>query len=152
MADQVQVEREIAASPERVWELISDVTRMGEWSPETTSCRWLGGADAPEVGARFRGSNRSGWRRWTTVCTVTDAEPGGSFAFEVKGGPVPVARWAYEIEATDGGCRVTESWVDRRPRVFAVMMGPLSGVSDRAEHNRAGMEETLDRLAEAAER
>jgi hypothetical protein len=43
------------ASPDRVWELVSDVTRVGEFSPETFEAEWLGGASGPEVGARFRG-------------------------------------------------------------------------------------------------
>ena len=65
---------------------------------------------------------------------------------------IVVGRRGYDrIEATDGGCRVIESWTDQRPSAAARILGPLSGVSDRAEHNRAGMEETLRRLAEVAE-
>lgn len=33
----VQVERFVAAAPQRVWDLVAEVTHMGEWSPETTS-------------------------------------------------------------------------------------------------------------------
>jgi len=141
----------VAAPAERVWALVSDVTRMGDWSPETVSCAWVGGATAPAAGARFRGRNRNGRHRWSTACTVTAAEPGRSFAFRVKAGPLEVAEWAYVIETAGQGCRVTESWTDRRGRLLSVLGKPVSGVGDRADHNRAGMAETLARLAAAAE-
>jgi uncharacterized protein YndB with AHSA1/START domain len=153
MAESVQVQREIAAPPERVWEMVADVTRMGEWSPETTGCRWVGGATGPEVGARFRGSNRKGWRRWSTTCTVVESVPGAVFAFDVKAGPVPVARWEYRFEpAGPDATVVTESWHDQRGPAMAFVGGLLAGVKDREAHNRVGMAETLDRLAAAAER
>src|SRR5438270_13263418 len=107
---EVSVEEHVQAAPDKLYELVSDVTRMGEWSPETTSCKWLGGATDPAVGARFRGSNRSGWRRWSTTCTVVEADPGRAFAFEVKVGPFPVAKWTYEFAAEGQGSRVTERW------------------------------------------
>ena len=151
MAEQVTVEREVAAPPDRVWELIADVSQMGRWSPETESCEWIGGASGPVVGARFRGRNENEGKRWSTVSTVTDAEPGRRFAFEVKGGPFKVARWEYRLEPTEGGCRVVETWTDQRGRIVSALGKRMSGVDDRAEHNRAGMVQTLDRLADAAE-
>lgn len=75
MAD-VTVSRRIAASPDLVWSLVSDVTRMGEWSPETERGVWLKGATGPTVGARFKGENQLGKKSWATVCEVVDAEPG----------------------------------------------------------------------------
>src|SRR5690349_14065289 len=104
MAD-VTVESVIAAEPKVLYDLVSDVTRMGEWSPETASCRWIGGAPGREVGARFVGANRAGWRRWATTCTVRAADPGERFEFEVTFGPLPVATWAYEFVPEGPGCR-----------------------------------------------
>ena len=150
-SDHVSVEREISAPPEVVWSLISDVTRMGEWSPETTGCEWRKGADGPVEGARFRGRNEAGSRRWSTECVVTRAEAGRSFAFEVVVGPIDVAEWAYRIEPTAGGCRVEETWTDRRGWVAKKLGSLASGVSDRATHNRRTMEQTLERLASAAQ-
>lgn len=148
----VTVERTIAAPPERVWSMISDVTRMGEWSPETTACEWRKGATAPAPGARFRGRNRYGKKTWSTDCVVIEADPGRSFSFAVKAGPVNVARWEYRIEPTeDGGARVEERWTDLRHPLLLAPGKLISGVQDRASHNRAGMEETLERLAAAAE-
>lgn len=152
MTESVEVERKIAASPETVWALISDVTRMGEWSPETASCQWVGGVPRPDVGARFKGRNELGKRAWTTTCVVTDAEPGRSFGFLVKVGPLDVARWLYLIEPTDGGCRVEERWTERRNAVSKVLGRLATGVKDRAEHNRPNMEATLEQLAAVAER
>ena len=60
MTDHVEVSRRIAASPEAVWNAITDVTRMGEWSPECHTCEWKDDADGPAVGAWFVGHNRNG--------------------------------------------------------------------------------------------
>ena len=67
---------EIDAAPLTVYELISDITRMGDWSPECYRCEWLNGATAAEEGARFRGHNRLGKVRWHTDAIVTVADPG----------------------------------------------------------------------------
>ena len=72
---------EIDAAPLTVYELISDITHMGDWSPECYRCEWLNGATAAEEGARFRGHNRLGKVRWHTDAIVTVADPGREFAF-----------------------------------------------------------------------
>jgi len=151
MSDTAQVTESIAADPELVYKLVSDVTRMGEWSPETTSCRWLGDASGPVVGARFRGTNQRGPLRWSTTCTVTAADPGGEFTFTVAYGPFPVSVWSYAFEPTDHGCAVTESWVDRRPLWMKLSSPAAMAIIDRGAHNRATMEKTLATLKRAAE-
>jgi uncharacterized protein YndB with AHSA1/START domain len=152
VTDSVAVSTMIAAPPEAVWDLISDVTRMGRWSPETVECRWLGGADHALVGARFVGVNARGGRRWRTYCRVVAADRGRAFAFEVTGGRVfRVAQWRYDLRPVDGGCDVTESWQDRRGRFMTWYGRRVIGVTDRREHNRRGMRETLARLKAAAE-
>ena len=150
-AREVSVSRTIDAAPDRLWAMISDVTRVGEWSPETTSCAWQRGATGPAVGARFVGTNRNGRRTWSTTCTVVEAEPGRSFVFDVTAGPFNVSRWAYRITPNGDTSNVTETWTDRRNRLVTLLGKPLSGVSDRASHNRQGMEATLSRLAAVAE-
>jgi len=146
----VEVTTTIAARPAVVYDLIADVTRMGEWSPETTSCRWVDG-DCATLGARFRGTNRHRLARWTTSCTVTAADPGRRFAFDVTWGPWAVSEWSYDIEPAEGGCRITESWTDRRTTGLRVGSPLVLGISDRAAHNRNGMESTLRALKAAAE-
>lgn len=145
-----EVSADIAADPKVVYDLVSDVTRMGEWSPETTSCRWLRGT-GPAVGARFRGTNQRHLARWTTTCTVTAADPGRRFAFDVGWGPWAISQWSYDIEPTADGCRVTERWVDRRGTAMRVSSPAVMGIVDRAAHNRRGMETTLAALKAAAE-
>ena len=151
MAEQVSVTREIDAPADKVWTMVSDVTRMGEWSPETESAAWVGGATGPQAGAKFRGINRNGTKQWKTVATVVDTEPGRRFSFRITVGPLKIAEWRYAFEPTPTGCRVTETWVDERGRLMPVLGKLVSGVADRASHNRAGMEQTLERLKTAAE-
>lgn len=149
----VIVSREVAAPAERVWAMVSDLEHMGDWSPENDGGTWLvSGADGvPSVGDSFRGRNHRGRRAWRTKVTVIDAEPPRRFAFRLKIGALGGCDWIYEIEAIDNGSRVTELWIDERTRVLKFVGWLFTGVSDRATHNRATMEQTLERLAEAAE-
>jgi uncharacterized protein YndB with AHSA1/START domain len=146
MSRNVEVSRDIAASPEAVFAAVSDVTRMGEWSPECHACEWGDGATAPAVGVTFTGHNRHGDDEWTIESKIVECVPGTRFAFDATVGDFAYARWSYDIEATDGGSRVTESWEDKRPQEFI----DASAV-DRAVHNKAGMEATLTGLAAAVE-
>jgi hypothetical protein len=142
---------EVAAAPEAVYALITDLSVMTELAEETAVLRWKKGGGAVP-GAVFRGTNRNGWRRWTTTCTVTDADPGRRFAFNVSHTTLPVARWQYDIEPTTGGCTVTESTWDRRYGWFAFASRPFTGVGDRAGTNTRNIEATLQRLKARAER
>jgi uncharacterized protein YndB with AHSA1/START domain len=151
VTEPVSVSVDIAAPPDRVWAMIADVTRMGEWSPETESGAWLRGATGPAPGAKFKGTNRNGAKKWDTVATVVDADPGRRFSFRVTAGGFKVAEWCYTFEPTATGCRVTETWTDQRGRLVAMLGKPVSGVADRATHNQAGMEQTLAGLKAAAE-
>jgi len=146
----VEVSRTINAPPGRLYGLVSDLPRMGEWSPENGGGEWLKGSNGAVVGARFRGRNRIGWRRWSTLATVVTADPGREFAFDVTAGPFKVARWGYRLEQAEGGTRVTESWDDHRSAWFTRISATVTGVRDRASTNRAGMETTLERLAVTA--
>lgn len=151
MTAAVSVSRPIAAPPDQVWALISDLPRMGDWSPENNGGSWARGATGPRLGARFKGRNGGGRRRWSTDVVVTACEPGRSFAFDVTALGLGVARWGYTIEPADDGCVVTETWTDRRGWLVKTAGGALSGVHDRATFNRAAMETTLERLAATAE-
>jgi hypothetical protein len=147
----VAVEETIKGTPNALYALVSDVTRMGEWSPETTACAWLGDASGAAVGARFRGANRRGWRRWSTTCTVVDADPGRRFAFDVRIGPFEISQWAYEFAGQGDGCVVRETWTDRRPGWMKATAPFAMGVRDQAGFNREGMQTTLAALRRFAE-
>jgi uncharacterized protein YndB with AHSA1/START domain len=151
VTEQVSVTREIGAPAEQAWAMVSHVIRMGEWSPENEGGTWLGGATSPQPGAKFRGTNRIGKRKWSTVATVVDADPGRRFSFRVATMGLKVAEWSYTFEPTATGCRVTETWIEQRASLFKPLARLVTGVADRASHNRAGMEQTLERLAAVAE-
>jgi uncharacterized protein YndB with AHSA1/START domain len=147
----VSVQTDIEAAPEAVWELISDVTRMGEWSPEATGAIWKGGATGPAPGVRFTGTNVNGKKSWKTDCEITACEPGRAFGFRVTAVGLKVATWDYVLEPHGTGCRVTETWTDDRGGFVKFAGRIASGVAERSDHNRHGMEQTLAALKRAAE-
>ncbi|CQD11176.1 polyketide cyclase/dehydrase and lipid transport [Mycobacterium lentiflavum] len=141
---------EIDARPDVVYSLITDLPTLTSLAEEAVAMRWCKG-DAVCPGAVFTGRNENGSKRWNTRCTVTDAEPGRRFAFDVRHTVFPIARWQYDIVASDGGCLVTESTWDRRPGWFRTLSGRATGVTDRAAANTKNIELTLQRLKQRAE-
>ena len=143
----------VEATPARVWELIGDPTRMGEWSPEGRRVTWAGPGGAPAVGAKFKGHNQRGWRRWTTTGTIVAFEPEREIGWDVDFAGFAIAHWSYRIEADTGAasCTVVECFRDRRGQAFRALGPAARGVRDTTAHNRAGMEETLARVKAAAE-
>lgn len=154
---------EIAAAPERVWALVADITRMGEWSPHTVEARWVdpvgsgsgrgateGSGAGPTVGRRFTGTNRLPVvRRWTSTATVTACDPGRRFAFAVgQRAEDPNTRWSYDFEPAGAGTRVTERWEMLREPGVVLAYYRLIGQRHRLAR---GVEETLRRLKAAAE-
>jgi hypothetical protein len=142
----------VNATPDTVYGLITDLGSVGDLAEETVSVAFLDGASGPAVGVRFRGRNRRGVRRWSTVSTVTDVEPGEQFAFNVASFGIPVARWQYLIETADNGCVVTESTWDRRPNWFLGVGRLVTGVADRTTVNTQNIATTLSRLKAKAEK
>jgi uncharacterized protein YndB with AHSA1/START domain len=151
MPEQVSVTQDIGAPAEKVWAMVSDVTSMGQWSPENDGAIWLRGATGPHPGARFRGSNHNGRKSWKTMGKIVDAEPGRLFSFRITAVGLKVAEWQYSFETTDTGCRVTETWIDQRGPIVKALGKTTTGVEDRNVHNRVSMEQTLERLKGAAE-
>jgi uncharacterized protein YndB with AHSA1/START domain len=151
MNDQIEISREIGASPEAVYAAISDVTRMGEWSEECHRCEWHEGVDGPAVGATFDGHNRHEDHEWTSQGKVIEADPGRAFAFECSMMDFHYSTWGYRIEPTETGSRVTEWNVDLRPESVMELSQQISGVEDRTARNRQTMSGTLERLAAALE-
>lgn len=143
----------IDAPPDHVFALVSDLPRMGEWSPECTRVTWTTGSTGPTVGARFIGHNRVGLFRWFTQGEITESAPGERLTFRIHFGPLPVALWSYTFSTApgdaDSGCVVTESVTDLRPggarQVFNVLFG------DRSRANQRGIHQTLANLKLAAE-
>jgi len=142
----------IDAEPLRVWELVSDITKMGTYSPEVFEAEWLGGATGPAVGVRYRGHvkrNERGPIYWTE-CEITDCVPGEVFAFAVVMRDRPINRWRYEFRpASSGGTDVTESF-DLGDGLWTKLWRPLGGFL-RERRNERDMLRTLERVRDAAE-
>ena len=139
------------APPDAVWALVSDVTRIGEYSPETFEAEWLDGATGPAEGARFRGHVKRNGRGpvYWTECRVTAAEPGRRFAFDVMAGSRPVNSWSYELAPSGTGTDVTESY-RLAPALPMRLYWALAGWA-RGKTNERGMRQTLERIKAAVE-
>jgi uncharacterized protein YndB with AHSA1/START domain len=136
----------MAAPPERIWDLVSDVTSIGRYSPETFEAEWLDGATGPAEGARFRGHvkrNGKGPIYWTT-CTVVTSVPGREFTFGVGSADKSLNVWRYKLEASGDGTDVTESFAladTASLRLYWALLGWARGRT-----NRNGMRTTLERI------
>jgi Polyketide cyclase / dehydrase and lipid transport len=141
----------IARSPRVLYEMVSDITRMGEWSPICKACWWDEGASA-QAGAWFTGRNETPERTWETRSQVVTAEPGREFAFVVFGNRV---RWGYTFTPVGGGTRVTESWefLPGGAAAFAERYGAdaQAQIAAREQAARAGIPATLAALKRTAE-
>lgn len=133
-----------------VFDAIADVTRIGEWSPETIGARWVGGADGPAVGVRFEGDNEAKLgpitlKKWTTTSEITSCEPGAVFEFVTEG----YTTWRYEFSAEGSATRVTESV--SYPAYEGWQRFAYETVARRSTAIVAGMQRTLERLKAALE-
>jgi hypothetical protein len=141
----------IARSADDLYDIVADVTRMGEFSPVCTACWWDDGASA-QAGAWFTGRNQTPERTWETRSQVVAADPGREFAFAVGGAWV---RWGYTFTPVDGGTQVTESW-EFLPAGLARFEERYGAdapaeIADRAESARTGIPATLAAIKKTAE-
>ncbi|MCK0112506.1 SRPBCC family protein [Ornithinimicrobium sp. F0845] len=148
------VERVINASPGALYDIVSDVTRMPELSPEIRSCRWVRGATGPVVGARFRAINTLGgpitWPNWPVVLV---ADHGREFTISRTEPLFGTLEWRYRFVPEGDGTRVIETYAVTKPLTStAYLLLRLFGDADRAATLRQGMATTLERLAVVAER
>lgn len=146
----------VSATPRGVYDLVSDLPRMGEWSPECEHVEWTDGATGPAPGARFVGHNRTGPRRmirWSRRGRVLTADPGREFSFVTEEGGRESTVWGYRFEPVEGGTRVTESYEVEEPvtRLGWFVIEHVFGDRDRRGALRHGMRTTLERLKVAAE-
>jgi hypothetical protein len=144
---------DVDAPADKLYELVSDVRRMGEWSPECRHCEWLDGATGPAEGARFKGTNRHGLARWSTKPRVVAAKQGREFAFVIRHRGRDMTKWTYSFEPAAEGTTVTESFemISDMPWYFRLSDRLLMGVQDRKADLEANMRNTLERLKAAAE-
>jgi hypothetical protein len=141
----------VARTPEDLYDMVSDVTQMGRWSPVCTACWWDEGGSA-RVGAQFTGRNELPDRTWETHCEVVAAERGREFAFVVGD---QWTRWGYRFEPVTGGTKITESWefLPGGAAMFDARFGSdaATQTASRAELARTGIPATLAAIKRAAE-
>jgi len=134
----------IAAPTAQVYATISDLERMGEWSPENQGGRWIQG-DGTAVGDRFEGTNAIGERTWTAVAEVVQCDPDSAFCFTVGALDNPVAEWGYHLAETTDGTKVTETWkMTQLPP--SLVDAPADRIQGRVDMVAAGMATTLAKL------
>lgn len=142
----------IDAPVEAVWDLVSDVTRIGEFSPETFEAEWLDGATGPAVGARFRGHvkrNEKGPTYWTT-CEVIVCDVNERFTFDVKAGGRTVNTWGYKLQAAaKGGTELTEFF--HAPESIPFQLYWTLFGWPRKRRNRNDMRRTLEAMKKVLE-
>ena len=143
---------DIAATPQSIYAMVSDVTRMGEWSPENVGADWTGGTPGAE-GSTFEGHNRIGNREWSVPCTVTVAQPGECFEWVTRPDDPegPYVRWTYRMAPNAvGGTSLTEVWdvLSLPPTLQPLNADQLAA---RADVVRAAMATTLEAIKAAAE-
>ena len=146
-----EVSLHMDAPPETVWALVTDVTRIGEFSPETFEGKWTRGSTRPEVGASFAGHvkrNGVGPTYWSP-CVVTKCVENELFEFSVGTDKVAVNNWGYRLEPSGTGTTVTE-YYRLEPmlpvRLYWSLMGHLRGRT-----NEKGMRTTLERMKKVVE-
>lgn len=125
----VEVDVFVAAPPEHVWELASDVRLMPELSGELCSVEWVDGATGPAVGNRFLGRNRQdAIGEWETMSYVIECTRPEAFAWAVTDVANPSSVWRFTLRPEEGGTRLTQ-WM---------RMGPA----------RSGLSAVIDRMPE----
>jgi hypothetical protein len=139
---------EISAAPEHVYEVVSDLTRMDEFSPECRRVEWLNGATGPAPGARFVGHNRGGPVTWSREGRVVTADQGTEFSFTTEWRGHDSTVWTYRMRPTAGGTTLTESYES----LWAPwLMHVLDAVTLRHKQLARHMSQTLYRLKKMVE-
>ena len=142
----------VEAAPEALYDLVSDVTRTGEWSPICTACWWDDTSEAGRVGAWFTGHNELPDRTWETRSQVVAADRGREFAWIVGRGFV---RWGFTFEAEGAATKLTESWafLPEGIAMFHAKYGDRAVVEidERTRHAHDGIPRTLAAIKRIAE-
>ncbi len=139
---------DISAPPERVWDLVSDLTRIAQWSPQVVKTFARGPV---KEGSRALNINRAGWKLWPTRSKVVRFEPCREIAFYI---PDNGSTWSFQLEPTESGTRVTnrreapEGFSPVASRFTKTLMGGREAFDAEI---REGMQQTLQRLKAEAE-
>ena len=144
----LQAEVDLNAPVSRVWGLVSDLSRMPQWSPQCRMMKLLGPL---RPGTRTINLNRRNMLFWPTTATITEVIPERKIAFRI---PINTSVWSYELEATATGTRLVETrHAENGVRAVstAVTKAALGGVDSFESELLEGMNQSLARIKAAAE-
>ena len=144
--DEVRVTSSVTANA--IWQLVSDLPRLGRFSPEYTGGQWLDGVSEPATGARFRGRNRWGPIRWSTTCEIVNFVPPECLSFEAVHWSGARTRWTYRLRAEEGATHIGLSYRTVDSPTAILLLDCLFGRPGRL---RSGIKQTLARIVAAAE-
>jgi nitroreductase/uncharacterized protein YndB with AHSA1/START domain len=155
----VTVEVDIAASPERVWDLVSDINISARFSNEFQGAEWVD-SDGPQEGASFIGHNKRTDvnREWDTTSWVVACDPPLVFAWNVNDRDEPSAQWRFELEKIPGGTRLRQRLVigpSLSATGHAMKDNPDQAeqiLASRQEQHRGNMALNLNGIKETAEK
>lgn len=142
-----QVSLTVGQPLDRVWRVVSDLARIGEWSPECRAVSWRGGAEGPALGAVFEGRNQWGPIRWRTTCTILAWEPLRLVSYDARHRSGAVTRWSFELEDGPAGVTLTQGYQTRGSPRWVIALDQMAG---RPRKLRRDMRLTLARMAAAA--
>ena len=141
---------ETDATPEQVWNLLTDIARAGEWSHENQGGEWVGDASHPAPGAFFRGRNENGRYRWSRQCEVLEVEAPRRISWRTV--PTTFYRdstiWTYEIDPTERGSRITQRY--QVTQLGPIMDRVLYAIVPAHRDRSAALQADLERLGERA--
>ena len=154
----VTVEIDIAAQPERVWELVSDINISARFSKEFQGADWID-SDGPKKGASFQGRNKRTDvnREWETKSWVAECDPPNVFAWNVNDRDEPSAKWRFELEKIPGGTRLRHRFIlgQRLSATGTAMVNNPEQAADilasRQEQHRGNMMLNLQGIKDIAE-
>jgi uncharacterized protein YndB with AHSA1/START domain len=144
----LKTEIEINAPVAKVWSLVSDLSRMPQWSPQ---CRIMKALGPIRPGTRTINLNRRGLLFWPTTSVITEVVPERKFAFRI---PLNTTVWSYELEPTATGTRLIETRHAENGVTAvstAVTKAALGGVDSFEQELLEGMSQSLARIKAAAE-
>jgi hypothetical protein len=138
----------VSNTPEHLYDMVSDIARMGEWSPSCIGGFWdTGCSESP--GDWFTGINRSDdHETYETRNQVLVADRPREFSWVAGGLEEGWAVWAYRFRAARDGTEVAESWTLIR-QYESIEDDSIEQLRNRTRNSIAA---TLKRLRNMAER
>jgi len=138
------------ATPEAVWEIVSDITRVGDWSHECKAGVWVDGATSARPGARFKGTNKNGKQSWTRSNEVLTVDAPREFSWRTVPSRLYADStvWTITLEPVEGGTRIVQSFevVKLNPILDRLIYAVMPKHRDRTD----ALRDDMHRLGEVA--